>query len=159
LRWISAYSCPSADDGLGIAGTAIMHSPNASLRERTLRQFAALCIVFFGGMAAWQWCLHENIATAIVLAVLALGVGLAGQIKPAVIRPVYGGWMTLTLPVRWLVSQLLVGIVFGGLITPLAIWFRLIGRDSLQRRFAPQQESYWQVRKPGPEHKSYFCQY
>ena len=53
--------------------------------------------------------------------------------------------------------QLIVSlIVFFGVITPIGILFRIIGRDSLNRRFEPQTKSYWVPHAPPDKIERYF---
>jgi hypothetical protein len=65
--------------------------------------------------------------------------------------------MILTFPVAWAVSTLLLAIVFYGLITPLGLLFRLIGRDPLDRSFKSDKDSYWQE-KPAAENSRRYLQ-
>ena len=46
--------------------------------RKTLRQFAGLWLVFFGGMALWQALVKGHTSLGLSLAALALMVGLAG---------------------------------------------------------------------------------
>ena len=50
--------------------------------ERTLRQFAVLWLVFFGGLAAWQWFVRGNATFAGIVALLAIVIGAAGLLVP-----------------------------------------------------------------------------
>ena len=74
---------------------------------KTLRQFAGLWLVFFGGLAAWQGFVRRHATLAIVLAVLALTIGPLGLLWPRLIRPVFVAWMVLAFPIGWTVSQLM----------------------------------------------------
>ena len=56
--------------------------------------------------------------------------------------------MILTYPIGWLVTRILLVLLFHGMFTPLALLFRLIGRDALTRRRRPDRPSYW-IPKPG----------
>ena len=57
--------------------------------SRTLRQFAAIWIVFFGLLAVWHGFWHERVMVAAVLGVLASTVGPIGLVRPQWIRPVF----------------------------------------------------------------------
>src|SRR5688572_8679708 len=98
---------------------------------RTLRQFAGLWIAFFGGLAAWHGLAHGETQTGLALAALAFTVGPAGVIWPAVVRPVFIGWLILAFPIGWVVSRVVLVVMFS-LITPVALVFRMRGRDPLK---------------------------
>jgi hypothetical protein len=125
---------------------------------RTVRQFAVLWLLFFGGLAVWESG-NENHSVALGLAALALVGGLGGFIKPALLRPIYAGWMVLVFPLGWAVSHLMLAIIFFGLFTPLALVFRLCRRDALSLRARPGLATYW-TSKPAAENVSrYFRPY
>jgi hypothetical protein len=126
---------------------------------RLLRQFAALWLVFFGGTAAWQGAVRGRVELAVVLAVLAVTVGPLGLVKPRAVRPIFVGWMVLVFPLNWLVSHLLLGLIYYGLFTPTGLLFRLMGRDVLLRKRPADRTTYWSP-KPQPEDvRRYFSQF
>ena len=125
--------------------------------DRTLRQFAALCLVVFGLLSLWQGLGRDNALIAALLAAAALSVGITGLIRPQAIRWIYVGWMMAAFPIGWAISHLVLMLVFFGVITPMAILFRLIGRDALGRR-RKACESYWLSRPPAADVRSYFRQ-
>jgi len=49
--------------------------------------------------------------------------------------------------------------MFYGVFTPVALVFRLIGRDALSRRRRPDLDSYWQPKPPAAGPRSYFKQF
>src|SRR6516165_10542400 len=99
--------------------------------RKTLRQFAGLWIAFFGGFALWQGLVRGHPQAATILGVIALGVGPIGLVRPEWLRPIYVTWMVLAFPIGWTISQVLLGLMFYGLFTPLGLVFRLLGRDPL----------------------------
>jgi hypothetical protein len=108
-----------------------------------LRQFAGLWIIFFLAIAARQEFHHHRHALAIILAIVAVTVGPLGVVRPRIIRPVFVAWMALAFPVGWVVSRIVLGIIFFGLLTPAAWVFRRIGRDELRLKPWPAATTYW----------------
>jgi hypothetical protein len=127
--------------------------------HRMLRQFAGGWLVFFLGWAAHQGLLHGRPAAGIALAVTAVAVGILGLARPQAVRWIFAGWMTLAFPVGWLVSQVSLLILFYGLITPVALFFRLVGRDLMGRKPDPGAASFWVARQPTRDIRRYFRQY
>lgn len=124
----------------------------------TLRWFAAIWLACFVGLGCMEWFLHANGTGAIALVFVALLIGPLGLIYPAAIRGVFVSSLVITFPLGWLISRLLLGIVFYCLFTPLGLFFRLVGRDPLGRHLQPGAASYWSP-KPQPEGiRSYFHQ-
>jgi hypothetical protein len=130
---------------------------NRSPTPATLRQFALLWLLFFLGLAAWYYFGLDRQLVGMILALLALTVGLAGLAQPAWVRWVFVGWLMLTFPIGWTVSQLVLLLLFFGLFTPLALLFRITGRDPLGRK-GRSQDSLWQPKPPPADVHSYFRQ-
>ena len=64
---------------------------------------------------------------------------------PAAIRPVSNAWRAGGKALGLVVSPLVLGAIFYGLITPLALTLRLFGRDELNMR-RKVRDTYWIVR-------------
>ena len=89
---------------------------------------------------------------------LALGVGVVGLVRPSAVRFIYTGWMIVAFPIGWTISRVALAIVFYAVITPVALFFKMTGRDELRLRRGQGQASYWKP-KPGPEDvREYFRQ-
>jgi hypothetical protein len=78
---------------------------------------------------------------------------------PQVCKGPYLVLSLITFPVRWIVSYLLLGVVYFGLITPLAVWFRLLSRDTLRRKLEPETTTYWAPCVPRTDAARYFRQF
>lgn len=129
---------------------------NPSLRM--LRQFGLIWLVAFGLLAAAAWRRGDTTAAAALGAVAAL-VPALGWGFPPLLRWVYLAATYATWPIGWVVSHLLLGLVYYGLLTPIGLALRLAGKDLLQRRFDPAASSYWLRRPAPPEKQRYFRQF
>src|SRR5436309_12112846 len=107
--------------------TDIPLSPSA----RTLRQFAGLWLGFFAALAGWHGLARGRTAAAALLLAAALLPGVAGLLRPRLLRPLFVGCTLLTFPLGWLTATLLSALLYYGLFTPLGVFFRLRGRDAL----------------------------
>ncbi len=127
--------------------------------RKVLRQFAALWLLVFLALAATEWCVRERPLLGLVLAAVAVICGVAGLFRPPLMRWIFVGWMVVVFPIGWLISSLILAVLFFLVITPVALFFRLRGRDLLDRHPAPDQPSYWQPKPPPRNLRSYFRQY
>jgi Saxitoxin biosynthesis operon protein SxtJ len=126
--------------------------------RKLLRQFAGLFLVCFLGLAAWRVWHGQADGWAVGLAAVALGVGLLGLVRPSAVRFIYTGWMIVAFPMGWTISRVALALVFYGVLTPVALIFRVIRRDELQLRRPEGQPSYWRP-KPSPDSvREYFRQ-
>jgi len=123
-----------------------------------LRQFAVLGLVFFGGLAVWRTWHGQSGDWTIAIAIAAVLIGGAGLIAPAVLRPIYMGWMILAFPIGWTVSRIALALMFFLMFTGVAVVFRLIGRDALRLR-RPKGDTYWVPKSTPHAGEEYLRQY
>ena len=124
---------------------------------RTLRQFAALWLVFFAGLSVWHG-LKGHTVREIVFGFLAVSVGPLGIARPETIQPLFTALIAITQPIGIVMTRILLGVLFYGLFTPIAVVFRLIGRDALDRRRS-STNTYWKPRDSNTDVRRYLRQY
>ena len=102
-------------------------------------------------------------AVAVIWAFVAVGVGtallLCSLIWPRAARVLYLVLTIAVLPIGFAVSFVLLAAFYFLLLTPVGLFFRLLGRDPLGRRFDRSCESYWTPRRPPASVDRYFHQF
>jgi Saxitoxin biosynthesis operon protein SxtJ len=126
---------------------------------KKLQQFAALWLTFFGGLAAWKGLWQGQILVGAALALAALAIGMLGLISPARIRLVFVGATVLAFPIGWVVSHTILAVLFYGVLTPVGLFFQLLGRDPLLLKRRTNNGSYWIAKPPVANPRDYFNQY
>lgn len=126
---------------------------------KTLRQFAWGWLIFFGALAIVKFAVQHRQTPAMWLGITAI-VGIALYlIVPVVFRWIFVVWMVLAYPIGWVVSQIALALMFYCIITPVALIFRMTGRDRL-RRFKPANvTTYWIKKEMPTDVRRYFKQY
>ena len=94
----------------------------------------ALVAAYFYYSANVSWA-YVFIATASIFLLITL-------IKSDALLPVNKLWMRFGLLLGTIVSPIILGVIFFGLFTPIAILMRLSGRDELRLNYA-QKASHW----------------
>lgn len=74
--------------------------------------------------------------------------GFAGLFFPWLLAPFYRKWMTVASTIGRFQTKLLLSIVFYAIITPIALFFRIIRKDLLGVKTKPNIISYWKKRHP-----------
>jgi hypothetical protein len=115
-----------------------------------LRTFALSVGGVFVAIGALLYWRGRSVAGAVLV-----GVGGAlvsgGLIAPAHLGPVYRAWMALALAVSRVTTPVFMGVVYFGVVTPIALVMRLFGRRVLARpRGAP---TYW-IDRPAEARRS-----
>ena len=126
---------------------------------KDLRQFAWICLVGFPLAGFVLWWRFDLWIVPVVLWTLGPVVCLLGQISPAAVKPVYVGLSLITFPIGFVVSHIVLGLTFYVLISGIGLIFRLMGRDSMTRKFDKSAKTYWIRRKPITDMGRYFRQF
>ena len=79
-------------------------------------------------------------------------------IKSDALLPLNKLWMRIGLLLGMIVSPIVLGIIFFGLFTPIAMLMRLCGRDELRLKFT-QKASHWILRKESINAESFKNQF
>jgi Saxitoxin biosynthesis operon protein SxtJ len=124
--------------------------------ERKLRTFAGLFFAVATTVATWQAWAHQRWLTASSLFTAGAVVAAIGLLRPMSVRSLYISMTVASFPIGWMMSHLLLAIIYFGLFTPLSVIFRLIGRDALRLRPSPDISTYFKD-KPAPvKSQAYF---
>ena len=120
----------------------VMVQTTGKLTDKELRNFGLLTggiiAILFGlflpwllavGLPYWPW----------VLASLLAGTAL---IRPGALHPVYKLWMKFGMIMHRITTPLILGILYYMVITPIGIFMRIIGHDSMARHFDKNGKTY-----------------
>ncbi len=132
---------------------------NKNPSRKELLWFGAIFALFFGVIGALLLWKFDARTAAYVIWAAAGAVTVLYYIIPPVRRPLYLGWLYAAFPIGWVVTHLLLAIVFYLVFTPIGLIMRLCGRDPMQRRFNAEAASYWTARKPIGDSERYFRQF
>lgn len=125
---------------------------------RILRQFAAAWFLVFLAAALRQAFARHHPIAGWVLGAVSLA-GILGLVKPPAVRWLFVGATIVAFPIGWVVSHLMLAVMFYLVLTPIALFFRFRGRDELHLRRNPAQTSQWHARGDPPEAGRYLKQY
>ena len=71
-------------------------------------------------------------------------IGLGG-IAPVILKPIYKIWMIFAVIIGWIMTRVILSVLFFSIITTIGIFTRLIGKDFLSLK-SRNQKSYWNSR-------------
>jgi hypothetical protein len=127
--------------------------------RKTLAEFSEAWMFVLGMMLAPLSLWKGNLRLAVGLWLIAVAGRLVGLVRPQAMRPVFVGMTLATWPIGWVVSNLLLAIVYYGVVTPIG-WVRgrFGGRDFSGRPDA-SADSYWVARPHNDDLRRYFWQF
>jgi hypothetical protein len=130
--------------------------PPEELRKFGLLWFPLFCAIL--GTVLWRktgilpigitlWCMA---APAIVL----------GALKPPWVRPIYLGLTYLTFPIGFVISHVMMALIYFGVMTPIGLMMRLAGKDPLRAKRTGDETSWW-IERPEDDGEAdkYFRQF
>lgn len=132
---------------------------NKDPSKRELAWFGLMFLAFFGLIGGVVWWRFQAEQAAYTLWGVAAVVAAVYYLVPALRRPIYLGWLYAAFPIGWVVSHLVMGLIYYLVFTPIALVFRVIGRDALQRRIDKGAKTYWVEHRTGGDPTRYFKQF
>ena len=72
---------------------------------------------------------------------------LAGWLAPGILKPLERAWMLAAGIMGWVMTRVILGILFLLIFTPAGLLSRLLDRDPLEQRFPTSAPSYWHPRR------------
>ncbi len=131
---------------------------NPSRKDLNGFRLIALCV---GLLAATLLYAVKHVDGPWCLAIAGAGaaIALSGLVSLKLTKAIYVVMVAVTLPIGFVVSLMLMAIFYFGLITPVGLIFRLLGRDAMRRRFDPQATTYWLPHRQATKRERYFQQF
>jgi hypothetical protein len=124
---------------------------------RALRRFGltiGAALLLLGGILAWRhrgagWPMSSVGAVFVLFATVA----------PKTLAFIHGPWMIFSFVLGWLVTRVLLTLVFFFVVTPIGLLQRLFGQSALEVAFRAGATSYWRPRTARPTAEDYEKQY
>jgi hypothetical protein len=125
-----------------------------------LRRFAALVFPVFWGWVAYLVYRRAGLPrVAIAIAAVAVLISIVGLLSPAFMRRVWIAMMVGLSPIGWVLSHVILAVIYYGVLTPVGLVMRAAGKDPLARRLDREAKTYWIDRGEEPGVERYFRQY
>jgi hypothetical protein len=123
------------------------------------RRFGMTFAVVFAALAVYWFIRGRDQTTYIALFATSFAIGFIAVAIPRILSPLNKAWFHLGEFLGRIVSPIVLGIIFFGLLTPIAVVARLLGRDELHLKRRTVL-SYWITRSPpGPSGESFKNQF
>ncbi len=73
-----------------------------------------------------------------------------GLVAPITLKPVLIIWLKLATVLNWVMTHVLLTIVYWLVIAPMGIVMRIFSEDPLKRKWLPKDQSYWESPEEQP---------
>ncbi len=132
---------------------------NRNPSRRQLNLFGVLWLGFFaiaGGIVLGK---TGSRYAALLVWCMAVSVPAAGWIVPELMRRVYLGMAFAAWPIGFVVSHVVLFMVYFLVLTPIGLAMRCFGYDPMQRRLDPKAKTYWVPKEEEASVERYFRQF
>jgi hypothetical protein len=132
---------------------------NKNPSKKDLAWFGLIGLAFFGLMGLTVLHKTHSLRSAATVWFVAGGVVAIYYAVPPLRKPIYLGWMYAVYPLGWVMSHILLALVFFGVFAPVALLMRLLSRDPLGIKLDRSASTYWTPHDPGTDPDRYFEQF
>jgi hypothetical protein len=132
---------------------------NRTPSRRQLNQFGFIWLGFLVLFGVLAWFKFHAPPVAVGLWVAAIVVPAVGWLVPVVMRWVFVGMSYAAWPIGFVVSHLVLAVVYYLVLTPIGVIMRLFGYDPMTRRRSTRDGSRWVKRATDRGPESYFRQF
>ena len=112
------------------------------------KRFCLVFFVIFIIIALWPLLNDGNIRIwSIIVSIIFLILGL---LNSKILTPFNKLWMRLGALLGIIVSPIVMGVVYFGIITPIGLIMKLFGKDVLNLKLDKNKKTYWTLKKKIP---------
>ena len=102
----------------------------------------SIILSILGGSFLWRGKAYHPYFFIFSITFLLLSLAL-----PVLIKPIYKAWMILSLLLGWLMTRIILIVLFYLIVTPIGLLAKLFDKDLLNLKFNKKADSYWIPRK------------
>jgi hypothetical protein len=106
------------------------------------RRFAMILAVLLTVIAALSWWKHHATRATLLVSIAAAAL-LLTHLLPRLWVRLFRVWMKLALAISWVMTRVLLSVLYYGFITPYGLLGRLLRRDPLDLSWKRRRPSYW----------------
>jgi polyferredoxin len=148
-----------------IAGKPTQDELRRFVRTTALSSLIISAFLWWKGSAShgWEidlgWTGHLPQVLAVIVLVLGVSIGVMGLVSSAATRTAFLISAAVGAVVGSVVGRVLLLVVFFGIVTPIGFCMRLVGKDTLDRDWNSDRETYWTDAEQDKEPSSYRRQF
>lgn len=126
-----------------------MNRQPAQPTRKDLRQFGCIVGGIFSVIGLWPTVVRDE-SPRLWSLVLGGTLVLLGLAVPQSLKQIHYGWMKVGHVMGAINTSIILGVIYYGMITPMGVVMRLMGKDSMHRLLVQDATTYRVVRAPRP---------
>ena len=117
---------------------------NITSTKSDLRKFVitvGIVLLIISGLLFWKG--NDLFQPLLIVSIIFLASGLA---VPTIFKPVYWVWMVFATILGWVMTRVILSVVFFLVFAPIRLIARMFGKRFLELRWDNAQNTYWEYR-------------
>ena len=117
---------------------------NIKSEKSDLRKFGitiGVILLIIAGFLFWKEKESFQILLTFGVALCILGIAI-----PFILKPIYWAWMIFATILGWIMTRVILSLIFYIIVTPIGLILRFFGKQFLELRWDKSKESYWNFR-------------
>ena len=119
---------------------------NIKSEKNNLRKFGIIVgtvLLIIAGLLFWK---EKELFQLFLVIVIGIVLFVAGIATPFTLKPIYWVWMTFATILGWLMTRVILSLLFYVILTPIGLIARLFGKQFLGLKMDHSKQSYWNMR-------------
>lgn len=125
-------------------------------QKKDLRSFGIILGLFLCLIAFLLMRKHHDNPLILIIGAVSI---LLGLFSPSLLKYVYKIWMGIALTLGWIMSRIIVTLLFLTLFSLLSVLLKVFKKDLLEQKINRRKTSYWKKRVESKPLESYKKQY
>ena len=117
---------------------------NIKSEKSDLRNFGitiSVILLIIAGFLFWKEKESFQILLTFGVTLCILGIAI-----PFILKPIYWVWMIFATILGWIMTRVILSLLFYIIFTPIGLTLRFFGKQFLELRWDKSKESYWNFR-------------
>ena len=117
---------------------------NIKSEKSDLRKFGitfGVILLIIAGFLFWKEKESFQILLTFGVTLCILGIAI-----PFILKPIYWVWMIFATILGWIMTRVILSLLFYIILTPIGLTSRFFGKQFLQLRWDKSKGSYWNIR-------------
>ncbi len=115
--------------------------------KKSLRSFGLLVGLILMAIAVLFYLRHKHPMVAYVCGPIGVFLAAGGALFPGALQGIYRAWMGFAFALGWVVSRVLLTLLFYLVVTPTGLIAKLFGKEFMDIDMKKKKESYWIKKK------------
>ena len=116
---------------------------NLDVNTKSLRKFGFSVGAVFCLLALWMFLKNHFPLALTILGIVGVLLMVMGLTVPNALKEIYKVWMGMAFAIGWVVSRILLAILFFLVLTPIGFIAHLFGKEFMDIRTNRASDTYW----------------